>query len=43
LDLVHGSDAIRRDAEILKPEGTLVSTMYAADEVWFDESRFLGT
>src|SRR6202030_4723719 len=32
LDLVNGRDAIRRDAEILKAGGTLVSTIYAADE-----------
>ncbi len=35
LDLVNGSDAIRRDAEILKSGGSLVSTLYAADERWF--------
>ena len=35
LDLVNGSDAIRRDAEILKPGGGLVSTIHAADEGWF--------
>ncbi len=35
LDLVSGSDAIRRDAEILKAGGNLVSTIYAADEKWF--------
>lgn len=35
LDLVNGSDIIRRDAEILKPGGGLVSTRYAADEKWF--------
>jgi NADPH:quinone reductase-like Zn-dependent oxidoreductase len=37
LDLVNGSDGIRRDAEILKPGGGLVSTRYAADEGWFAE------
>ena len=37
LDLVNGSDIIRRDAEILKPGGVLVSTRYAADEEWFAE------
>lgn len=37
LDLVNGSDVIRRDAEILKPGGSLVSTRYAADEQWFAE------
>jgi NADPH:quinone reductase-like Zn-dependent oxidoreductase len=37
LDLVNGSGAINRDAEILKPGGSLVSTIYAADEKWFAE------
>jgi NADPH2:quinone reductase len=37
LDLVNGSDAIRRDAEILKSGGSLVSTIYAANEGWFAE------
>ncbi len=37
LDLVNGPDAIRRDAEILRPGGTLVSTIFAADEAWFAE------
>ncbi len=35
LDLVNGSGAIRRDAEILKSGGRLVSTIYAVDEGWF--------
>lgn len=39
LDLVNGSDLIRRDAEILKPGGGLVSTRYAADEGWFAERQ----
>jgi NADPH:quinone reductase len=39
LDLVNGPDAIRRGAEILKPGGHLVSTIYAADEGWFAERR----
>jgi D-arabinose 1-dehydrogenase-like Zn-dependent alcohol dehydrogenase len=39
LDLVNGTDAIRRDAEILKAGGTLVSTIYAADEKWFAERQ----
>jgi NADPH2:quinone reductase len=34
-DLVNGSDAIRRDAEILKSGGSLVSTIQAADVGWF--------
>lgn len=39
LNLVNGSDAIRRDAEILKSGGGLVSTRYAAEEEWFAERR----
>ena len=39
LDLVNGPGAIRRDAEILKPGGSLVSTLYAADEAWFAERQ----
>jgi NADPH:quinone reductase-like Zn-dependent oxidoreductase len=35
LDLVHDSDAIRGDAEILKAGGSLVSTVHAADQGWF--------
>ena len=35
LDLVNGPQPIRRDADILKPGGTLVSTIFAADEEWF--------
>ena len=31
LDLVNASDVIHRDAEILKPGGRLVSTIYAAE------------
>lgn len=37
LDVVNGNDAIRRDAEILKANGRLVSTLYAADIPWFAE------
>ena len=37
LDLVSDSDAIRRDAEIIRPGGSLVSTIFAADEGWFAE------
>ena len=37
LGLGNGSDVIRRDAEILKSGGGLVSTRYAADEEWFAE------
>jgi D-arabinose 1-dehydrogenase-like Zn-dependent alcohol dehydrogenase len=39
LDLVNGSDAIRRDAGILKSGGGLVSTRYAADKEWFAEHQ----
>ena len=39
LDLVNGSDVISRDAKILKPGGSLVSTIHAADEKWFAERR----
>jgi NADPH:quinone reductase-like Zn-dependent oxidoreductase len=35
LDLVNGPKSIGRDAEILKPQGSLVSSIYAADEAWF--------
>jgi NADPH:quinone reductase-like Zn-dependent oxidoreductase len=35
LDLVNGADAIRRDADILKSGGNLLSTVYAADVAWF--------
>ena len=35
LDLVSGPDAIRADAEFIKPGGRLVSTIFAADEKWF--------
>jgi NADPH:quinone reductase-like Zn-dependent oxidoreductase len=37
LDLVSNSDAIKRDAEILKSGGSLVSTIGAANEAWFAE------
>ena len=39
LDLVNNSNAIRRDADVLRPGGSLVSTLYAADERWFAERR----
>jgi NADPH:quinone reductase len=35
LDLFNGPDAIRRDAEVIRPGGQLVSTIFAADEGWF--------
>lgn len=37
LDMVNGPEAVRRDAEIRKPGGRLVTTLYAADEGWFAE------
>ena len=39
LDVVNGADAIRRDANILKADGRLVSTLYVADIPWFAERR----
>jgi NADPH2:quinone reductase len=39
LDLVNGPDVIRRDAEILRSGGGLVSTRYAATEGWFAERQ----
>jgi len=39
LDLINAPDAIRRDAEILKPGGSLVSAIYAADEGWFADRQ----
>jgi NADPH:quinone reductase len=39
LDVVNGKDAIHRDAEILKSGGSLVSTLYAADERWFADRK----
>src|SRR5580692_547450 len=39
LDLVNGPDVIRRDAEILRSGGGLVSTRYAADKEWFAEHQ----
>jgi NADPH2:quinone reductase len=35
LDLFNGPDAIRRDADVIRPGGRLVSTIFAADEGWF--------
>jgi NADPH2:quinone reductase len=35
LDLISGPDAIRGDAEFIKPGGRLISTIFAADEKWF--------
>jgi NADPH:quinone reductase-like Zn-dependent oxidoreductase len=39
LDLVNGSDAIRRDADVIRPGGRLVSTIFAADEGWFAQRQ----
>lgn len=41
LDLVSGPDAIGRDAEILKPGGSLVSTRFVADEGWFAQRHIV--
>jgi NADPH:quinone reductase-like Zn-dependent oxidoreductase len=35
LDVVNGPTLIRRDVELLRPGGRLVSAVHAADEVWF--------
>ena len=35
LDLVNGPTMIRRDVELLRPGGRLVSAVHAADEAWF--------
>jgi NADPH:quinone reductase-like Zn-dependent oxidoreductase len=37
LDLVSNADAIKRDAEILKSGGRIVSTIGATNEAWFAE------
>jgi NADPH:quinone reductase len=39
LDNVSGADVIRRDAELLRPGGRLVSTVHAAEESWFAEHQ----
>lgn len=39
LDLVNDPDGIRRDAEIIRPAGRLVSTIFAADEGWFAQRQ----
>ena len=39
LDLVNGKDAILRDADILKPGGSLVSTIFASDAAWFAQRK----
>jgi NADPH:quinone reductase len=39
LDLINGPDAIRRDAEVIRPGGRLVSTIFAADEGWFAQRQ----
>jgi NADPH:quinone reductase len=39
LDLVNGPDAIRRDAEVIRPAGRLVSKIFAADEGWFAQRQ----
>jgi NADPH:quinone reductase len=39
LDLVNGPDAIRGDADVIRPAGRLVSTIFAADEGWFAQRK----
>jgi NADPH:quinone reductase-like Zn-dependent oxidoreductase len=39
LDLINGQDAIGRDAEVIRPGGRLVSTIFAADEGWFAQRQ----
>jgi NADPH:quinone reductase len=41
LDLFNGPDVIRRDAEVIRPGGHLVSTIFAADEGWFAEHQII--
>jgi NADPH:quinone reductase len=41
LDLVTGEDAIKRDADIIKRGGRLVSTTHAADEEWFKQRQIV--
>jgi NADPH:quinone reductase-like Zn-dependent oxidoreductase len=41
LDLISGPDAIRRDAEVIRPGGRIVSTVFAADEGWFAERKII--
>jgi NADPH:quinone reductase len=39
LDLISGPEAIRGDADFIKPAGRLVSTIFAADEGWFADRQ----
>jgi NADPH:quinone reductase-like Zn-dependent oxidoreductase len=39
LDLVNGPEAMRRDADVLKPGGKVVSAIGAADIPWFDRRQ----
>ncbi len=41
LDLVNGPEAIRRDIEILKSGGKIVSGIYAADVEWFSGHKIV--
>ncbi|HET7016856.1 MAG TPA: zinc-binding dehydrogenase [Streptosporangiaceae bacterium] len=41
MDNVSGQDTIRRDAELLRAGGRLVSTVHAADESWFAEHELI--
>ena len=39
LDLISGPDAILKDADVLRPGGSIVSANHAADEAWFAERQ----
>jgi NADPH2:quinone reductase len=39
LDPISGPDAIRKDADVLRPGGSIVSANHAADEAWFAERQ----
>ena len=39
LDLISGPEPIRRDAEVIRAGGRLISTIFAADEGWFAERQ----
>ncbi len=40
LDLVSDGETLKKNAEILKPGGKLVTTVHVADEAWFTERGF---
>ena len=41
LDLVSGPDVIGRDAEVIRPGGRPLSTIFAADEGWFADRQII--